>query len=59
MEKKAAKFKLHDKQNDFAYWLSQPYELRLAQLEKIRQEYHKWKYGFEPRLQKVYKIVKR
>ena len=50
---------LHDKQNDFAYWQSQPYHLRLAQLEQIRLEYHNWKYNAEPRLQRVYKVVKR
>lgn len=59
IEKTAIKIGLHDKQNDFAYWQSQPYEFRLAQLEQIRQEYHRWKYDAEPRLQRVYKIVKR
>jgi hypothetical protein len=58
MQKKVAKVKLHDKHSDFAYWQSQPHAARLDQLEQIRQEYHQWKYNAEPRLQRVYKIVK-
>jgi len=57
MQKKIVKLKLHDKQNDFAYWQSQSYEARLSQLEQIRQEYHQWKYNAEPRLQRVYKVI--
>jgi hypothetical protein len=49
-----------DKQKtDFTYWQTQSYEVRLVALEEIRQEYHYWKYGAEPRLQRVYTIVKR
>jgi hypothetical protein len=54
-----AKFKLGEQPTDFAYWQTQPYEARLAALEEIRQEYHRWKYGAEPRLQRVLSIVKR
>lgn len=50
---------LHDKRSDYAYWQSQSYEERLSQLEQCRIEYHRWKYGAEPRLQRVYTIVKR
>jgi hypothetical protein len=45
--------------SEFAYWQTQPYQARLAALEEIRQEYHRWRYGFEPRLERVYQIVKR
>ena len=45
--------------SDFAYWQTQPYALRLAALEQIRQEFHRWKYGAEPRLQRVYSVAKR
>ncbi len=48
---------IHSKKNDFVYWQAQSYQVRLATLEEIRQEYHRWKYGAEPRLQKVYTIV--
>jgi len=53
------KVKLQEQPSDFAYWQSQPYEARLAALEEIRQEFHRWKYGAEPRLQRVYRIAKR
>ena len=45
--------------SDFAFWQSQPYSARLAALELIRREYHRWRYGAESRLQRVYTIVKR
>ena len=51
--------KLHEQKNDFEYWQSQPYEARLAALEQIRQEYHDWKLNAQPRLQRVYSIIKR
>lgn len=50
---------LYEAKSDFAYWQSQPPEARLAALEEIRQEYHRWKYGAEPRLQRVVTIVQR
>ena len=45
--------------SDFVYWQTQPYQIRLAALEQIRQEYNQWKYGAEQRFQRVYKVVKR
>lgn len=59
IEKIVAKVNLHQQTNDFAYWQTQSYQARLAALEEIRQEYHRWRYGAEPRLQRVYTIVKR
>ncbi len=50
---------LKDQPTDFTYWQSQPYEARLAALEEIRREYHGWNDEAEPRLQRVYTIVKR
>jgi hypothetical protein len=44
--------------NDFQYWQSQPPIKRLEALEQIRREYHQYKYHAEPRLQRVYTIVK-
>jgi hypothetical protein len=44
--------------SDFAYWQSQTFSARLAALEEIRREYHRWRYGAEPRLQRVYTITK-
>jgi hypothetical protein len=54
--KTVKKVKLEEQPNDFAFWQSQPYHVRLAALEQIRREYHQWKYGTEPRLQRVYSI---
>lgn len=45
--------------SDFAYWQSRPYQERLAALEEIRQEYHRWKNDVQPGLQRVYRIIKR
>ena len=53
------KVNLYSHKSDLTYWQAQPYQARLAALEQIRQEYHRWKYGAEPRLQRVYTITKR
>ncbi len=53
------KIKVKAQQSDFAYWQKQPYQVRLATLEQIRREYHDWKKDAEPRLQRIYSIVKR
>jgi hypothetical protein len=45
--------------SDAVYWRTQPYEIRLAALESIRQEFIAWKYGAQSRLQRVYTVVKR
>ena len=54
-----AKVKIDEQKSDFAYWQTQSYQARLVALEQTRSEYHRWKYDAEPRLQRVYKIVKR
>jgi len=59
VQKVVTKSNIRDRKSDFAFWQSQPYLLRLAALEAIRQEYHRWRYGAEPRLQCVCRIVKR
>ena len=59
IEKVVTIVKLGEKKMDAAYWRKQPVAARLAALEEIRQEYHRWRYGAEPRLQRVYTIVKR
>ena len=53
------KVNVDEQRTDFAYWQTQSYEVRLAALEQIRAEYHGWGCGAEPRLQRVYQIVKR
>ena len=53
------KGKIRQQGNDFLFWQSQPYEIRLATIEQLRQEYNAWKYGGEQVFQIVYRIVKR
>lgn len=48
-----------DRSFDLKYWQAQPPAARLAALEEIRREYHRWRYGAEPGFQRVYSIVKR
>ncbi len=53
------KASLHAPKQDANYWRSQPCADRLEALESIRQQYHLWKYGAEPRFQRVCTVVKR
>ena len=59
IEKCYAKVNIHNQTSDFAYWQTQSYQVRLATLEQIWQEYHRWRYSAEPELERVYTIVKR
>jgi hypothetical protein len=59
MEKVINKVNIKKQNNDFNYWQKQSYQKRLEALEQIRQQYHQYKYNAEPRLQRVYTIVKR
>ena len=54
-----AVFKKGEEPSDVVYWLSRPVVERLSNLETIRREYNQWKYDTEPRLQRVYRVVKR
>jgi hypothetical protein len=58
IEKVVTKVNIQAQKSDFAYWQTQSYQARLAALEQIRREYHRWRYGAEPRMQKVCRIVK-
>lgn len=59
MRKVVRKVPIGEQPSDFAYWQTQPYQARLAALEQIRQEYHRWRYDSEPRLQRFCQVVKR
>jgi hypothetical protein len=59
IQKIVRKIAVRDQKSDFAYWQSQPPSARLAALEEIRREYHRWRYGAEPRFQRVFAIIKR
>jgi hypothetical protein len=47
---------LYEQKTDLTYWQTRSYQARLAALEEIRQEYIRWKFGAEQRLQRVYTI---
>lgn len=53
------KRKLHEQERDYSYWQSREPADRIEALEQVRCEYHQWRYGAQPRLQRVYKVVKR
>jgi hypothetical protein len=59
IKKVVTKTAMREQKSDAEYWRAQPPAARLAALEEIRREYHRWRYGAEPRLQRVYTIVKR
>jgi hypothetical protein len=59
IKKVIKRLKLGDQKTDSTYWRKQSYAARLAALEEIRREYHHWRFGAEPRFQRVYRIVKR
>ena len=52
------KMRIDEQDCDREYWLSKPPSARLAALEEIRREYHGWKLGEEPRIEKVVTIIK-
>jgi len=53
------KVRLAEQGSDFLYWQAQSYQERMDALEQIRQDYHRWRYGAEPRLQRVRTITQR
>ena len=59
IERVVTKVNTKNQPSDFSYWSAQPYSTRIDALEQIREEYHRWRYGAEPRLQRVYSVVKR
>jgi DNA repair ATPase RecN len=59
MEKVVTKVNQTQQKSDFHYWQSQSYQKRLEALEQIRREYHQYLYNVEPRLQRIYTIIKR
>ena len=52
------KMRISEQGSDLEYWLSQPPGARLAALEEIRREYHGWKPGEEPQIEKVITIIR-
>ncbi|WP_083305337.1 hypothetical protein [Moorena producens] len=60
MKKVVNKIKIKQQKSDFIYWQKQSYKKRLETLEIIRQQYHHYQdNNAQPRLQRVYTIIKR
>ena len=53
------KVSIDQQPNDAVYWRTQPFAARLAAVEELRREYHRWKYDAEPRLQRVFTVTQR
>jgi hypothetical protein len=51
--------RMSEQGNDYQYWQSRSYQERLAALEELRQEYYGQADGSQPRLQRVYTVIKR
>ena len=48
IEKVVTKIHLTEPKKDAEFWRRQPYGERLAMVEQLRNEYHRWKYHAEP-----------
>jgi len=59
IQRVVAKYKVGEQPSEYSYWQTQTYESRLAALEQIRRQYNNWKRNARPRLQRVYRIIKR
>ena len=59
MERVFRKIHIKARTSDYEYWIKQSPQSRIEVLEEMRTEYHRWRYHAEPRLQRVYSIVKR
>lgn len=55
----ARKFKIGEEPKDLSGYLALSDEDRIGIVEEIRREYHGWTDETEPRLQRVYRVIKR
>ena len=59
MEKKIRIVKKGQDEGNLLYWVSQTYSDRMRELEKLREEVIKRKYGTSEGFQRVYRITQR
>ncbi len=59
MQKQIKIVKKGQDDGNLVYWLSLTTKERMIELEKIRQQINKRKYGTRQRFQRVYRITKR
>jgi hypothetical protein len=56
---RVAVFKKGEEPSDVVFWLTRPAVERIMALEQIIRDYNLWKYGTEPRLERVHRVTKR
>ena len=59
MERTIRIVKKGDDERNLLYWISLSVNERMRELEKIRQEVNKQRYGTRQGFQRVYKLIKR
>jgi hypothetical protein len=59
VKKKVRILKKGEDNSNLKYWLRLSKLERLMELEQLRQQYIKWKYGNQQGFQRVYRIIKR
>ncbi len=59
MKKQIKIVKKGQDEGNLLYWLSLSYRERMAELEKMRQQINKTRYGTRTEFQRVYRIIKR
>jgi hypothetical protein len=59
IERVVTKRRLHDRNDDLAYWLTVPAADRVAMVQQLRAEYHGWGDETGPRLQRVHCVLRR
>lgn len=59
MEQTIRIVKKGDDERNLLYWISLSVNERMRELEKIRQEVNKQRYGTRQGFQRVYKLIKR
>jgi hypothetical protein len=58
IQKVVRKYALDEEPSDRVAWRHVAPAERLAALESIRSEFHRWRYGAEPRLQRVARVTR-
>lgn len=58
VERVVTKKVIGDPDEPWRYWLTRPIEERIDAVEELRREHHGWVCGSEPRLPRVFEIVR-
>jgi hypothetical protein len=58
VERVVTKKVLGDPDEPWRYWLTRPIEERIGAVDQLRREHHGWVRGTEPRLPRVFEIIR-